>query len=261
MRALSIGGTGMLAQQLNVEVISNNIANITTTGFKRMRAEFKDLLYENIRRPGSQSSDTGTIVPTGIQVGNGVAAGSVYRINLQGSVEQTGNSLDLAINGKGFFQVQLPDGTTGYTRAGNLQLDANGQIVTSDGYPIVPSITVPADTTDITINASGQVFAKVDGQVALSNLGQMQLATFANPAGLEAIGDNLLQETPASGTASTGNPSANGYGKVRQAALEKSNVDIVQELTNLITAQRAYEMNSRVIKSADDMLTALNQLR
>jgi flagellar basal-body rod protein FlgG len=261
MRAMSIGATGMLAQQLNVEVISNNIANITTTGFKRMRAEFKDLLYENIRRPGSQSSDTGTIVPTGIQIGNGVAAGAVYRINIQGSVEQTGNALDLAVIGKGFLQIQMPDGTTAYTRAGNLQLNATGQVVTSDGYPIVPSITVPADTIDITVNSSGQVFAKVDGQVNLSNLGQLQLATFANPAGLEAIGDNLLRETPASGTATTGNPTANGFGKLQQASLEKSNVDIVQELTNLITAQRAYEMNSRVIKSADDMMSSLNQLR
>ncbi len=261
MRAMSIGATGMLAQQLNVEVISNNIANITTTGFKGMRAEFKDLLYENLRRPGSQSSDTGTIVPTGIQIGNGVSAGAVYRINTQGSVEQTGNSLDLAINGKGYLQIQMPDGTTAYTRAGNLQLDANGQIVTSDGYPLLPSITVPADTIDITINNSGQVFAKVDGQVALSNLGQIQLATFANPAGLEAIGDNLLRETPASGTPTTGNPTANGFGKLQQSSLEKSNVDIVQELTNLITAQRAYEMNSRVIKSADEMMSSLNQLR
>lgn len=261
MRAMSIGATGMLAQQLNVEVISNNIANITTTGFKRMRAEFKDLLYENVRRPGSQSSDTGTIVPTGIQVGNGVAAGSVYRINIQGSVEQTGNALDLAINGKGYLQVQMPDGTTAYTRAGNLQLNATGQVVTQEGYPIIPSITVPADTTDITINTSGQVFAKIDGQITLSNLGQIQLASFANPAGLEAIGDNLLRETPASGTATTGNPTASGFGKLQQSSLEKSNVDIVQELTNLITSQRAYEMNSRVIKSADEMLSSLNQLR
>ncbi|MEJ0063010.1 MAG: flagellar basal-body rod protein FlgG [Alphaproteobacteria bacterium] len=261
MRAMAIGATGMLAQQMNVEVISNNIANITTVGFKRQRAEFKDLLYENVRRPGSQSSDTGTVVPTGIQIGNGVATGSVYRINLQGSIEQTGNSLDLAVSGKGFLQIQLPDGTTAYTRAGSLQLNSTGQIVTSDGYQIVPNITVPADTIDITVNSSGQVFAKIDGQVSLSNLGQIQLANFANPAGLEAIGDNLLRETPASGTATTGNPLAAGFGKLLQGSLEKSNVDIVQELTNLITAQRAYEMNSRVIKSADDMLSALNQLR
>ncbi len=261
MRAMSIGATGMLAQQLNVEVISNNIANITTSGFKRMRAEFKDLLYENLRRPGSQSSDTGTVVPTGIQVGNGVLAGAVYRVNLQGTIDRTGNSLDVAVIGKGFLQIQMPDGTTSYTRDGALQLDANGQVVTSDGYPLIPSITVPADTIDITINNSGQVFAKIDGQVALSNLGQIQLATFANPAGLESIGDNLLRETAASGTATTGNPTSSGFGKLQQASLEKSNVDIVQELTNLITAQRAYEMNSRVIKSADDMMSSLNQLR
>ena len=261
MRAMNIGATGMLAQQLNVEVISNNIANITTTGFKRMRTEFKDLLYENLRRPGAQSSDAGTIVPTGIQVGNGVAPGAVYRVNIQGSIEQTGNALDLAINGRGYLQIQMPDGTTAYTRDGALQLDANGQVVTSDGFPLIPSITVPADTTDISINDSGEVFAKIDGQINLSNLGQIQLATFANPAGLEAIGDNLLRETPASGTATTGAPLSNGFGKLRQSSLEKSNVDIVQELTNLITAQRAYEMNSRVIKSADDMLTSLNQLR
>lgn len=261
MRALAIGATGMLAQQLNVEVISNNIANISTSGFKRQRAEFQDLLYQNVRRAGSESSAAGTIVPTGIQVGLGVKAAAVYRINEQGNINVTENPLDVAISGKGFFQVQMPDGTTGYTRAGSFQLDANGQVVTSDGYTVIPSITVPPDAIDVTINAAGQVFVKIDGQTALTNLGQLQLATFPNPAGLTAIGDNLLTETPASGSPTTGNPESAGFGKLTQGALENSNVNIVQEITNLISAQRAYEMNSRVIRTADEMLTAINQLR
>ncbi|MBI1273658.1 MAG: flagellar basal-body rod protein FlgG [Alphaproteobacteria bacterium] len=261
MRALAIGATGMLAQQLNVEVISNNIANLSTSGFKRQRAEFQDLLYQNLRRVGSESSSAGTIVPTGIQVGAGVKAAAVYRISEQGNISVTDNPLDLAISGKGMFQVQLPDGTTGYTRAGALQLDATGQIVTSDGYPITPAITVPEDAIDVTVNAAGQVLVKVDGQTDLSNLGQIQLATFPNQAGLEAIGDNLLIETPASGSPTTGNPQDAGYGKLVQGSLETSNVNIVSEITDLITAQRAYEMNSRVIRSADDMLTTISQMR
>lgn len=261
MRSLAIGATGMLAQQMNVEVISNNIANISTSGFKRQRAEFQDLLYQNLRRPGSQSSDAGNVVPTGIQIGAGVKAAAVYRINQQGNINITDNPFDLAVSGKGYFQVQMPDGSTSYTRAGSLQLNATGQMVTSDGYPIIPNITVPQDTIDVTINSSGVVYAKIDGQTELSNLGQIQLATFPNPAGLEAVGENLLLETPASGAAVTGNPNSAGYGKLIQGSLENSNVNIVQEITNLITAQRAYEMNSRVIKTSEDMLSTISQLR
>lgn len=261
MRAMAIGATGMEAQQLNVEVISHNIANISTTGFKRQRTEFQDLFYQNLRRVGSDSSSSGTIVPTGVQVGNGVKAAAVYRVNEQGNINQTQNPLDLAISGKGFFQVSLPDGTTAYTRDGSLQLNADGAIVTADGYKVLPNITVPPDALEVTVNASGQVLARISGQTALSNLGQLQIATFPNPAGLEATGNNLLIETAASGTATTGNPESAGFGRILQGALENSNVNIVTEISDLITAQRAYEMNSRVIKTADDMMSALNQIR
>jgi flagellar basal-body rod protein FlgG len=261
MRALSIGATGMMAQQLNVEVISNNIANLSTTGFKRSRAEFQDMLYENLRRVGSPSSDTGTLLPSGLQVGLGVKPVATYRINAQGNLSITNNTYDMAINGRGFFQVQMPDSTTAYTRAGSFQLNQDGQIVTADGLQIIPSITVPQNTTSVTINASGQVLAATDGQVQLQNLGQLQLATFTNPTGLESIGNNLLKETESSGSPVVGNPQAAGFGSVIQGSLETSNVDIVSEITNLITAQRAYEMNSRVIKTADEMLTTISQLR
>jgi flagellar basal-body rod protein FlgG len=261
MRSLSIGATGMLAQQLNVETISNNIANMTTTGYKRQRAEFQDLLYQNQRRVGSTSSDAGTVVPSGIQVGTGVKAAAIYRINEQGNINTTGNTLDLAINGQGYFQVTLPNGDTAYTRAGSLQMDAQGTIVSADGYEVVPGIVIPQNTVDITVNANGEVLAKLDGQVTPQNVGQIQLATFPNTAGLEAIGDNLLMETPASGQAITGNPGAPGFGRVTQGALETSNVNIVSEMTQLITAQRAYEMNSRVITTTDQMMQSVSQLR
>jgi flagellar basal-body rod protein FlgG len=261
MRSMLIGASGMLAQELNVEVISNNIANIRTTGFKRQRAEFQDLLYENLRRPGSTANDAGNIVPTGIQVGTGVKPAAVYRINGQGNVTTTDNPLDVAISGRGFLQVQLPDGSTAYTRAGSLQLNAQGVIVSSDGYPILPSITVPTGATDITINTSGEVLVKVSGATTPTNAGQLQLATFVNPAGLESIGYNLLMETPASGTATTGVAGSTGFGDIRQGAVENSNVNVVAEITDLIAAQRAYEMNSRIIKASDEMMTAINQLR
>jgi flagellar basal-body rod protein FlgG len=246
---------------MNVDVISNNIANSSTTGFKRQRAEFQDLLYENLRRPGSTSNDTGNIVPTGVQIGSGVRPAAVYRINQQGNVNITDNALDLAVSGKGYFQVQLPDGTTAYTRSGSLQLNADGAIVNSDGYPILPQISIPTNAIDITVNTSGEVLVKVDGTTAPTNAGQIQLANFVNPAGLEAIGYNLLQETPASGTPTTGVAGSTGFGDIRQGSLESSNVNIVQEITSLISAQRAYEMNSRVIKASDDMMTTVSQLR
>ncbi|MFM2045327.1 MAG: flagellar basal-body rod protein FlgG [Pseudomonadota bacterium] len=261
MRSLNIGATGMLAQQLNVETISNNIANMTTTGFKRQRAEFQDLLYQNMRRVGSASSDAGTIVPAGVQVGAGVKAAAVYRINEQGNITPTGNVLDVAINGQGYFQVELPNGQTAYSRAGSFQLNAEGTIVTADGYTVQPGITIPQNAVDITINPNGEVLVKLDGQVEPQNVGQLQLAVFANPVGLEAIGDNLLLETPASGQAIAGNPGEPGIGRLMQQALETSNVNIVSEITNLITAQRAYEMNSRVISTTDQMMQAVNQLR
>ena len=261
MRALSIGATGMAAQQLNVEVISNNIANLSTTGFKRSRAEFQDMLYENLRRVGSPSSDTGTLLPSGLQLGLGVKPVATYRINTQGNISVTGNSYDVAVNGRGFFQVQRPDGTTAYTRDGSFQLNQDGQIVTADGFTVLPAINVPQNAISVTINASGQVLASTDGSATLQNLGQLQLATFTNPTGLEAIGNNLLKETESSGAPVVGNPQAAGFGSLVQGSLETSNVDIVNEITNLITAQRAYEMNSRVIKTADEMLTTVSQLR
>jgi len=193
MRSLMIGATGMLAQQTNVEVISNNIANMTTSGFKQQRAEFQDLMYQNIRRPGAQSSDAGTIVPTGIQLGLGVKTGSVYRIHTQGTIVQTGNDLDLAVNGDGYFQIQMPDGTTNYTRAGSFQLNADGQMVTADGYLLLPGLTIPNGTLDITIDSSGQVQAKIDGQIDPQVVGQIQLARFPNNAGLESLGSNLYR--------------------------------------------------------------------
>jgi flagellar basal-body rod protein FlgG len=261
MRALAIGATGMLAQQMNVDTISNNIANMTTTGFKRQRAEFADLMYQHQVRPGSATSDTGNIAPTGISVGSGVKPVGIYRINEQGSLQTTDNKLDMAVLGRGYFQVQLPSGETAYTRDGSFQMSAQGQIVTADGYLVQPAITVPANATDITINKSGQVFATVPGQATQQNLGQVQLATFVNDAGLEALGGNLLRETEASGTATVGNPNSDAFGAINQGSVENSNVNIVAEMTSLISAQRAYEMNSKVIKSADDLLQALNQIR
>ncbi len=261
MRALNIGISGMQAQQLNIEVISNNIANMSTTGFKRSRAEFQDMLYENLRRVGSTANDSGNLLPSGLQLGLGVKAVSTYRINEQGALQQTSNTYDLGINGRGYFQVEMADGTTAYTRAGSFQLNENGQLVTADGLLVTPSITVPSNATEVTVNSSGQVFATIDGQVALQNLGQLQLATFTNDAGLQAIGNNLLKETEASGSPTVGNPGSTGVGTVLQQYLESSNVDAVTEITGLITAQRAYEMNSRTIKAADDMLSTITQLK
>ncbi len=258
---LDIGATGMLAQQLNVDTISNNVANMTTTGFKRQRAQFQDLMYQTKVRPGSASSDAGTIVPSGIQQGLGVRAGSIYRVNEQGSIQNTGNPLDLAVTGAGYLQVTLPTGETAYTRDGSLQLDSTGQIVTSKGYVVQPGITIPSDAVDVTINSSGQVMVKIAGQTALSNVGQLQLASFPNEAGLDALGDNLFGETEASGAAVTGNPGETGFGTLLQGALEASNVNIVSEITSLIQAQRAYEMNSKVIQTGDQMLSTLSQIR
>ena len=261
MRSLNIAATGMLAQQLNVEVISNNIANINTTGFKRQRAEFHDLLYQDILRAGTASSDTGTVVPSGIQIGLGVKPAATYRITEQGNLTITDNELDLAINGSGYFAVELPSGDTAYTRAGALGRSADGDLVTANGFIVEPGITIPNDAVDITINAEGEVLVTIEGQTTPSNVGQIQLATFPNEAGLQAIGDNLLLETAASGAATLAAPGSEGYGSIEQGALETSNVNIVSEITNLITAQRAYEMNSKVIEASDKMMASINQIR
>lgn len=261
MLSLDIGATGMLAQQMHVDVISNNIANMTTTGYKRQRAEFQDLMYQTKVRPGSQSSSVGTIVPSGIQLGLGVKPGSIYRINEQGPMEITDNTFDLGIIGRGWFQVQMPSGEIGYTRAGNFQVNADGTLVTAQGYPVEPAITIPNDAIDIKIGESGIVQVKIAGQEALQQVGQLQIATFANDAGLDAIGNNLLLETEASGAPITGNPNEEGFGKVQQGAREASNVNVVAEITSMITAQRAYEMNSKVIQTSDDMMGTLSQLR
>ena len=261
MRALSVAATGMMAQQLHVEVISNNIANMTTTGYKRRRPEFQDLLYQSQRRIGAASGQDGSIVPAGVELGLGVKTAAVYRVHGQGNLVNTENSLDLAIQGDGFFVVELPSGEIAYTRSGNFQLSPDGLIVTADGYTVSPGITVPQDAIDVSINAEGQVTAKIEGQIELADLGQIDLATFVNPAGLSAIGNNLLLETEASGTAVLGTPGSDGFGTLQQGFLESSNVNPVQEITALITAQRAYEMNSKVISAADQMLGTVTQMR
>lgn len=261
MRALSIASTGMLAQQMNVEVISNNIANMNTTGYKRQRAEFQDLLYQNVKRAGTMSATTGTIVPTGIQIGVGVKTGAVYRITEQGNLNSTGNTYDLAINGEGYFRIEMPDGTDAYTRAGSFQLSPTGLIVNPDGYIVQPGIAVPPEAVSVTINAQGEVLVKLSDQIEPQNVGQIEITTFQNAAGLEAIGDNLLRETPSSGAPTVGVPGDPGVGSILQGYLETSNVNAVSEITSLITAQRAYEMNSKVISAADEMLSVTSQLR
>jgi flagellar basal-body rod protein FlgG len=251
----------MAAQQLNVEVISNNIANMNTVGFKKQRAEFQDLLYQTLEQPGAQSSDQGTIVPTGVQVGAGVKAGSVYRIPTQGALTQTGNQFDVAIDGRGYFQVLLPTGDMAYTRAGNFSVNDQGQIVTQDGYVVQPAITIPQNATNVTISKTGQVQVTQPGSAAPTVVGQLQLATFMNEGGLSAQGSNLLMETAASGPATLDNPGNNGLGSIDQGYTEASNVDPVSEITALIVAQRAYEMNSKVISTADNMLGIANQVK
>lgn len=261
MRSLDIASTGMLAQQRNVEVISNNLANMNTTAFQRRRTEFHDLIYQDLRRVGSTSSDAGNVVPTGVQLGLGVKLAAVYRIHEQGNLTSTDNTFDLAVQGKGFFQVQMPTGETAYTRDGTFQLNQDGLIVTHDGYQLNPGLTVPSNAVDITINNSGEVLASIEGQVALQSIGQIQLANFQNEPGLQSIGDNLLLETPASGSPITGNPGATGFGTLLQGFLETSNVNAVEEVSHLISAQRAYEMNSKVIQTSDEMMGTLTQLR
>ena len=259
MRSLHIAATGMQAQQLNVDVISNNLANQTTTGYKAQRAEFQDLIYQDMRRVGSNSSDAGTIVPTGVQLGLGVKTGAIYRNTEQGTVKGTEGPLDVAIQGDGYFQVELPDGTIAYTRDGAWKLSPDGEIVTKDGYVVQPAINVPVDAIEISINSSGEVEVLLDGQVDPANLGQIEVVTFINPPGLEAIGGNMFLESAASGDPIVGIAGEEGVGTILQGYLENSNVNPVTEITQLIIAQRAYEMNSKVITASDEMLQALNQ--
>lgn len=261
MRALNIAATGMKAQQLNVEVISHNVANLNTTGFKRQRAEFQDLIYQNLERPGASTSSSGNITPIGIQIGLGVKTSAISRSAEQGSIAGTENPYDVAIAGRGFFQVTLPSGDTAYTRAGNFSLDAQGRLVTSDGFLIEPNITVPNEAISVSIARDGTVEATLSGNPQPQQLGQLELATFINPAGLEAVGDNLLLETAASGQPVVSAPGSPGVGILQQNAVEASNVNAVEEISNLIEAQRAYELNARIINAVDELLQAVNQIR
>lgn len=259
MRSLWIAKTGLDAQQTQLDVISNNLANTATNGFKRSRAVFEDLLYQTLRQPGAQTTEQ-TQVPSGLQVGTGVRPVSTVRNFAQGNLQQTGNTLDVAINGQGFFQVQMPDGTTAYTRDGSIQIDANGTLVTSNGYPILGPINIPNGIQDVSISQDGTVSAIVQGQVQPQELGQIQLATFVNPAGLFSAGQNLYQESAASGPPTQAVAGTNGAGFVSQGYVETSNVNVVEELVGLIQAQRAYEINSKAITTSDQMLQRLSQL-
>jgi flagellar basal-body rod protein FlgG len=259
IRSLWIAKTGMEGQQTKLDAIANNLANVGTNGYKRSGVVFEDLMYQNLRPAGAATSDQSQL-PTGLQVGLGVRAAATTRNFGQGSLQQTGNNLDLAIKGAGFFQIQLPDGTTGYTRDGSFQTDANGQIVTNAGYPLQPGLTVAATATNITIAADGTVNATVAGQTAPQKLGQIQLASFINPAGLEARGGNLYGETAASGTPNAAAPGSGGHGSLQQGFVEGSNVNVVEELVSMIATQRAYEMNSKAIQTSDQMLQRLGQL-
>ncbi|MFQ6550776.1 flagellar basal-body rod protein FlgG [Aestuariibius insulae] len=261
MRALKIAATGMTAQQTRVEVISNNLANMNTTGYNARRAEFADLHYQQIARPGTINATDGTVLPTGVQLGLGVRATAVSMILSQGSLSATGGDLDLAIEGDGYLEVTLPDGRAAYTRDGGLKRTGDGLIVTSDGFPVVPDITIPRDARSISINAEGEVFAEFADRVEPERLGQFSLAGFTNARGLEAIGSNLFLETPASGPSLVASPGQDGLGVLRQGYLEDSSVDAVKEVTDLIEAQRGYELNSKVISAADQMLGATVQIR
>lgn len=260
IRSLYTAATGMQAQDLNISVIANNLANVNTNGFKRSRADFQDLLYQNLRLVGTLT-EGGNQVPTGMQLGLGVRPAAIQKIFLQGDFIQTQSSLDLAIQGKGFFQVTLPDGSIGYTRAGSFKLDNTGAIVTSDGLPIEPAITIPSDAISISIDSQGGVSVLQPGSTAPSLVGTIQLATFINPAGLQSVGKNISLETDASGPPSTGNPGTDEKGTTEQGFLELSNVSIVEEMVNLITAQRAYEINSKAIQTADEMLQTANNIK
>ncbi|NLF24643.1 MAG: flagellar basal-body rod protein FlgG [Deltaproteobacteria bacterium] len=260
IRALYTSATGMQAQETNLDVIANNMANVNTTGFKRSRADFQDLIYQYLIEPGSPTSQS-TISPSGVQVGLGVKTVAVQKIFEQGDLIATSNQLDLAIEGDGFFEVLLPDGNSAYSRAGNLQLDQDGQIVTPDGYPINPSITIPQDAISISVGEDGTISVRLPGQQASSQVGQITGVRFANNAGLRAIGRNLFEETASSGSPITGNFAENGFGRVQQGFLESSNVSIVDQVVGMITGQRAYEASSKGIQAAEDMLTQAINLK
>ncbi|CAK0761488.1 flagellar basal-body rod protein FlgG [Gammaproteobacteria bacterium] len=256
-RALWIAKTGLDAQQTRMAVVSNNLANVSTTGFKKGRAIFEDLLYQNVRQPGAQSSQN-TLLPSGLSLGAGVRTVATEKLFSQGNIIQTENSLDVAVNGRGFLQILRPDGTIAYTRDGSFQLDNQGQMVTSGGLLLQPSITVPANAQSVTIGSDGAVSIQLAGQAAPQQLGNLQLADFVNPAGLQAIGDNLFQETAASGAPQTATPGLNGMGTILQGSVESSNVNVVEEMVNMIETQRAYEMNSKAISTTDQMLGYLS---
>ena len=261
MKALQIAATGMAAQQMKVDVVSNNLANMSTTGYNPRRADFADLHYQQMARPGSLTAEDGSMLPTGIQIGLGVRPASVSVVLGQGSLDATGADLDIAIEGSGYIEVTMPSGLTGYTRDGSLKRSAEGLIVTSDGFPVVPGITIPSDARGLTISASGEVWADFADRLEPELLGQLTLSSFPNEKGLEAIGSNLFLESPASGVAFSGAPGEDGLGMLRQGYLESSSVDAVREVTELIKAQRGYELNAKVITAADQMLAATTQVR
>lgn len=259
IRSLWISKTGLESQQLQMDVVANNLANVSTNGFKRGRAVFEDLLYQTLRQPGAQSSQQ-TQLPSGLQIGTGARPVATERLFTQGNLQQTGNDHDVAIQGNGFFQVLLPDGTTAYTRDGSFQSDSQGQLVTASGFPVQPTITVPPNALSLTIGKDGTVSVRVPGSATPVQIGTMQLATFVNPAGLQAMGENLYLQTASSGTPSTNTPGANGTGLLNQGYVETSNVNVVEELVNMIQTQRAYEINSKAIQTSDQMLQKLAQL-
>ncbi len=261
MKALQIAATGMAAQQMKVDVVSNNLANMSTTGYNPRRADFADLTYQQMSRPGSVSAADGSMLPTGVQIGLGVRPAAVSVVIGQGTLEATGADLDVAIDGNGYIEVQMPSGQTGYTRDGALKRSAEGLIVTSDGYPVVPGITIPSDARGLTISPSGEVWADFADRVDPELIGQLTISSFPNEKGLEAIGSNLFLESPASGAAFSGVPGADGLGTLRHGYLEGSSVDAVREVTELIKAQRGYELNAKVITAADQMLAATTQVR
>ncbi|MCF6178513.1 MAG: flagellar basal-body rod protein FlgG [Geopsychrobacter sp.] len=258
IRALWTAATGMEAQQLNMDVIANNLANVNSTGFKKSRADFQDILYQTEKMTGASSS--GTEVPTGIQVGLGSRVAAVQKVFEVGDFRQTGNDLDLAIEGIGFFGVTMPEGTEGYTRAGAFNQDSTGRLVTSDGYPLFPEIVIPSDATKVSISQDGTVEVLQPGSTSLSSIGNIDLVRFSNPTGLSALGHNIYAETITSGTPVTGTPGIDGYGALSQGFLEGSNVNVMEEMVNMIAGQRAYEVNSKAISTADEMLQMINQL-
>ena len=259
IRSLWIAKTGMEAQQMQLDTISHNLSNVATNGYKRSHAVFEDLIYQNLRQSGAATTEQ-TQLPTGLQLGLGVRPVATSRIFSQGNLQQTSNNLDIAIKGNGFFQIQMPDGTTNYTRDGSFQLDANGQIVTNNGYTVLPGITVPANATSLTVGQDGTVSATIPGTATPQTLGQLQLANFINPAGLDPKGQNLFAETASSGAPTTGAPNANALGALQQGFVETSNVNVVEELVQMIQTQRAYELNSKAVQTSDQMLQKLAQI-